>query len=1441
MYHGVSCYFRSVERKAQRDLNFRIRSYFGYFHFRILGKTDDQISHFEIVHGVCVCWMLEPSSTFSSTFALHTSLTHSHACLTFHYFTEEKLAESTAANAALSSQLENISPQLTQLETALTESRHKLKKEQQVRRTAEQAQDEAEVRLREMEQSVAQVREECDVVHEELAFKENELEETRWELEVEKQQLENELAAVRLSLAAAEKAASVAVKSTDLAESRNTAALADEVTEQATGSQATADSVPSVDDGYVKKLEEELELVTEQLIETEKRLSETELQLESLQTDNVALQEQGRSEQDDDLIRQMQSEVADHMDVEQRLRDELEIVKEELTLTKEEVTLQQEELQALEADARTAQAAVEEQRTMRRNETNELHIQIKEAEMASRNTLGEAALVASTVTQAGKANLQMEEEIQALEAALELAKTDYQGVLEELDDVNGRFDEAREEAEQAGREAAAEEMRVAMKSDVAHEVKEMKEQLNKLSEENTDLQQKVDDAEIALAAVKDNQERHIEGAEVQSEVARQLQAQLARAKEDLAKKEKEMSVFLQRLEDRLAKAEENVTHLEGELHTTKGQLAESEAHLIVLRREKERSSNTLVVSPSKKTSNDDSVTSPSSVSRSVSTDREELSGMEASPSSRKLSTPARNRSRSTSPASVMKWEYRLAEESKKYDDLQKDYNVLQDQKRMGEVRIKRLEVDLRILQKELFSGGADTAVVTQMTRLSSLASKDTGAVDNITDEEVQGKRVNDIIESRDVKLISEELKSLEKKCNGHREYNAQLLSKMLHLQGNIQVYCRLRPMTITEVQNGYKSVCESLSETEVGCYDNRTNKWKSFSFDRVWGPDQSQQSVFQDVEPLALSVVDGFNACIFAYGQTGSGKTFTMEGTEENNQYGISYRTIQKIFHLLSLRSQQQRAAEMFVGNENEDDPAKEVAFNFTLKLGMLEIYNDEIYDLLNTAGSSMAEKKQGAMNAGGKTSLDIRQSKEGRIEVPDLTKETVHSIQEVMALLKRGNSHRATATTDMNEHSSRSHMVLMVDVISGLDDAQTNKGTLYLVDLAGSERVRKSNVQGDQLKEAGFINKSLSALGNVMEALDRKASHVPFRDSKLTYMLQDSLGGNSRTMMVVTINPIENSFDESVHALAFATRVRRIQIGSAQRNVTSKNLEETVKALTNEMRSLTRAKERTEGHLHSLKRDNARVQDKLQNMSKSKTQGRTDNKTLDMLRKNNDDMAARWKKEKTAREESAEELEKASKELRTVKQQLGKANSKLKTVEQRLEDNDRDLTLASKELRDQRANSSAATHRARRDQVLGARSSKPEPTGAAAGKAAVIPVTPMAATAATDTNGFDTPVAAAAAPSDEVVKIRSQVLELLEKHDEGKVNRIDIIMDKFKGKEALLLDKMTQRYEADAQSTLSDSVQKRNEMALERHRIRMENIRAKKLQNGGDAAGPTM
>lgn len=369
-----------------------------------------------------------------------------------------------------------------------------------------------------------------------------------------------------------------------------------------------------------------------------------------------------------------------------------------------------------------------------------------------------------------------------------------------------------------------------------------------------------------------------------------------------------------------------------------------------------------------------------------------------------------------------------------------------------------------------------------------------------------------------------------------------------------------------------------------------------------------------------------------------------MEGTPEGNAYGISYRVIQKIFHLLNFRQQQQRAVSALGGESQKSPP-----FTFSLQIGMLEIYNDEVFDLLSPAAqgsATVADKKREARMNGEKATLDIRRSADGHIEVPGLTKEPVNSIQDVMDLLKRGNSSRATASTNLNEHSSRSHMVLLVDVKSGLEGQPSNNGCLYLVDLAGSERVRRSQVEGDQLKEAGFINKSLSALGNVMEALDRKASHVPYRDSKLTYLLQDSLGGNSRTMMVVAVCPMDSAYDESVHALGFATRVRRIQLGVAQRNVTSKNLEETVKALTSEMKMLTKAKEKSEHQLHSLKRDNTRIQERLQTISQSRVQEQSDSRTLEVLRKNNQEMANRWQKEKSLREASSEELEQCQQEV---------------------------------------------------------------------------------------------------------------------------------------------------------------------------------------------------
>jgi kinesin family protein C2/C3 len=488
----------------------------------------------------------------------------------------------------------------------------------------------------------------------------------------------------------------------------------------------------------------------------------------------------------------------------------------------------------------------------------------------------------------------------------------------------------------------------------------------------------------------------------------------------------------------------------------------------------------------------------------------------------------------------------------------------------------------------------------------------------------------------------------------------------------------------------------------------------------------------------------------------------------------------------------------------------------------MLEIYNDECYDLLGTSGASLAEKKKEAQKAGGKASLDIRRNKDGRIEVPNLTKEPVESIEDVFTLLEKGNKNRATASTSLNQTSSRSHMVLWVDVTSGFEGQDGNKGTLFLVDLAGSERVKKSEVEGDHMKEAGHINKSLSALGNVMEALDRKASHIPYRDSKLTYLLQDSLGGNSRTMMIVAVTPVDIAYDESIHALQFATRVRRINIGAAQRNVTSKNLEETVKSLTDEMKTLTRQKQKTESQLNILKKDNSRIQDKLSGLNAARKAQASDNRTLEVLRKNNNEMAKRWEKEKNNREDVADELEKCRKEMRKLHKNVTSLSREQESLQQKFEEKERQLEKRTAELRAAKEASSAANLRARKAQVLGSRA---RPTN---GATRSTPIKASGSSSATTASSLSGTSASSTVATEEVAEIRAQVLRLLEKYDTSKVNRIDIIMDKFRGKEHLLLEKMTQRYESGTTSGSSadESGMSRSELAAKRHADRMRKLR---------------
>ncbi|CAM9810354.1 unnamed protein product, partial [Ectocarpus fasciculatus] len=521
------------------------------------------------------------------------------------------------------------------------------------------------------------------------------------------------------------------------------------------------------------------------------------------------------------------------------------------------------------------------------------------------------------------------------------------------------------------------------------------------------------------------------------------------------------------------------------------------------------------------------------------------------------------------------------------------------------------------------------------------------------------------LDSDDIDVLKKEVDELLHRYLALKASNAALLQKMQSLKGNIQVCCRTRPPLEPELVHNARICVDTSSDNELAWYDKRAEVWKSFAFDKVWPMDAMQADIFADVEPLALSVVDGYNACILAFGQTGSGKTWTMNGY--GDQYGVSYRTLHKIFERLHFRKSQNK-------EECEDEDISTPAFEFTVSVGMLEIYNEMVRDLLCPA----ADGHEGH-------GLDIRQTAEGGVGVPGLTTENVHGIDDVMSVFARGSANRATITTNLNEHSSRSHSILLVDVTTCVHGSAPVVGKLYLVDLAGSERVEKSGVTGAAMKEAQHINKSLSALGDVMEALDSKAKHVPYRNSKLTYLLQDSLGGHARTMMIVTICPTEDSSDESLFALQFATRVRRIQLGAAHKNVSSKNLEESLKALKTELKEVKRKKTRLEETYNDVKKEQKKTTDKVSKIDQLEIKLRAledMKKAADLqiqtLQKSNADLTAKLQDERQGRATIAHELDVASKSMKKTHEQVKTLTREKEHVVERLKEKEREISVAT-------------------------------------------------------------------------------------------------------------------------------------------------------------------
>ncbi|KAF1639952.1 Kinesin-like protein KIF27, partial [Eudyptes chrysocome] len=338
----------------------------------------------------------------------------------------------------------------------------------------------------------------------------------------------------------------------------------------------------------------------------------------------------------------------------------------------------------------------------------------------------------------------------------------------------------------------------------------------------------------------------------------------------------------------------------------------------------------------------------------------------------------------------------------------------------------------------------------------------------------------------------------------------------------VKVAVRIRPLLSKEVLHNHQ-VCVRLVPNT---HQIIIGKDRVFTFDFVFGKNSTQEEVYTVcIKPLLVSLTEGYNATVFAYGQTGSGKTYTIGGghiaSVAENEKGIIPRAIQELFQHIS-------------ENRNID---------FYVKVSYIEVYKEELRDLLELE-TSVKE-------------LHIREDEKGNTVIVGAKEFQVECADEVISLLESGNAARHTGTTQMNEHSSRSHAIFTISICQK-QPAESQKNTdaaqgsvqmiaskFHFVDLAGSERVTKTGNTGERFKESIQINSGLLALGNVISALGdpkRKSVHIPYRDAKITRILKDSLGGNAKTVMITCISPSSSDFDESLNSLKYANRAKNIR-----------------------------------------------------------------------------------------------------------------------------------------------------------------------------------------------------------------------------------------------------------------------------------------------------------
>ncbi|KAK1922557.1 P-loop containing nucleoside triphosphate hydrolase protein [Papiliotrema laurentii] len=468
------------------------------------------------------------------------------------------------------------------------------------------------------------------------------------------------------------------------------------------------------------------------------------------------------------------------------------------------------------------------------------------------------------------------------------------------------------------------------------------------------------------------------------------------------------------------------------------------------------------------------------------------------------------------------------------DELSRERETIRELKRtLAEQSTQHLTINAQLAASQAQQTALQAEVERATLNVSAMrAELDVGrkAAREAEDRAEERARAAEAEADRRIAEIEEELRTAE-------TIRRKLHNQVQELKGNIRVFARIRPALPhessdpealadiafsderTDQETGQSQiVVTSRSESATGREREQVN---NFTFDKVFQPKVNQAGVFEEISMLAQSVLDGYNVCVFAYGQTGSGKSWTMEGGQTEETMGMIPRAIDMIFT---------------VSKQLEDR-----GWKYQMEGQFLEVYNEVINDLL---GSGQFDTKK----------HEIKLDKDGKMSVTDVISVPLSNSRQVSTLLEKARSRRAVAATLMNERSSRSHSVFTLKV-KGFNPLTDEKceAMLNLVDLAGSERLDSSGAGAnkDRLKETININKSLSALADVIGALGQgqQGGHVPYRNSTLTRLLQTSLSGSSKTLMLCNVSPLAAHLGETLCSLRFATKVNSTVVGKAQKN----------------------------------------------------------------------------------------------------------------------------------------------------------------------------------------------------------------------------------------------------------------------------------------------------